>query len=89
MEFSEEEISEYWREQFPSGWFWCLHCERTFNLERHRKEHKPRNECVCGALMTLDGFDWNSLRGDNSGLPEIPEHGGRYHEARTTGIKFV
>lgn len=75
MEFTEEEIREYWREMFPSGWFWCLHCERVFGLEQHRMEHTPGNECACGALMTVDGLDWGSVRKNNSGLPESPKHG--------------
>jgi hypothetical protein len=79
MEFFAAEIKEYWIEMFPSGWFWCLHCERVFNLEKHRREHRPRNECICGAFMAIEGFDWTYIRNENPELPEIPVHGDTYH----------
>ena len=78
MKFSEVEITEYWKEMFPSGWFWCLHCERVLNLEKHRQEHRPRNECVCGAFMAIDGYDWSYIRKEHPDFPEIPVFGDTY-----------
>lgn len=81
----EAERLAYWREHFPSGYFWCLHCETARNVELHRQQRHwakvARNECWCGTLMTMDGWDWDLLREGNPALPQVPEHGRVYENA--------
>ena len=89
MKFTKDENRECWREQFPSGWFWCLRCARAFNLERHQEEHKPGEKCECGTSVMLDGFDWNCLRRENPRKPKIPEHGICYMDVQIPLFKFV
>lgn len=65
-EYSEDERIAYWKEQFPSGRFRCIHCLGEFDLMGHRKGQQvigaAPNKCTCGAFLALDGIDsveWN------------------------------
>jgi hypothetical protein len=78
----EKERLIYWSLVFPSGYFWCLHCERAFHLVQHRENRRKakaaRNQCWCGSYLALDGWDWGELRRLNPELPEVPVIGERY-----------
>lgn len=74
--YSEEERLRYWKRIFPSGSFFCVHCDGIYNLvdhrERQKKEDKPSNQCRCGALLVFEAFDSEGAaarRGAQGGSP--------------------
>ncbi len=61
-------------ENTPSGYIWCMHCERVFDLW----EILPpgfAEYCDCGGAWYLDGQDWGELRRQKPGLPVTPQVG--------------
>ena len=63
-----------------SEYFWCLHCERTYERGKWRTidglQMCPYLDCDGDAV--LDAIDWAEIRDANPAYPEKPSWGTRY-----------
>jgi len=63
-----------------STFWWCLHCERTFEkvmMDDFGHDFIPR-VCVytgCNASVFCDGWEWIDLRALNPSYPKVPIFG--------------
>jgi len=78
--YSERERIAYWKNMFPSGKFWCGHCNNTHELMAHRESQKrkgkPLNQCSCGAALAWEAFDGekaSARAGGPGGGPDVPK----------------
>jgi hypothetical protein len=66
-------------ENTPSGYIWCFHCKRAFDLWEILVPGFSEY-CDCGASWLLDGQDWGSVRAHRPGYPAVPEKDVEYPE---------
>src|SRR6266498_2573411 len=63
-----------------SKYFWCLHCERTYERTQFRQVGKFQM-CAysgCSGSTVIDAWEWGSVRETNHAYPRVPKRGVRY-----------
>ena len=66
----------------PSGFLWCLHCERTYRYGEYRKlpsglpngfVYQMCPYAGCDGDTFKDAWDWDVIREDHPDYPESPD----------------